>query len=286
MTEHTTDEDTMANPGEARDAKTVEDAETPVSSAPSPATFHTESVRAGSRTDNGPGTAVHSGILEGVDGLPIPDEIREAGRSVPDQWLDMVDPAWSGEGEPPKWASVGRWRTGLDGEIEEWQDNPEYRPSPRALGWPEPEDDVDKAIQLAATGYGPGEAVPRALADREVAVLASPGGGPLATVTPGGDPAVPLFTSLVHLHTAGRFGFELISAVELLDRLPEGHLLHLNPSAPVSMMLEPDALREAAEARTDVPDKVAPQTDSDIPAAPRPGTSGSDTPGGGPAIDE
>ncbi|OSP43985.1 hypothetical protein B7767_07315, partial [Streptomyces sp. 13-12-16] len=111
---------------------------------------------------------------------PVPDDIREAGRLAPDHWLGVVDPMWSGEGKPPEWAMTGRWRSGLDGEIVEWEDNPDYRPSPRALGWPEPEDEVDRAVQLASTGYGPGEAVPAALAGREVAVLTAPGGGPLS----------------------------------------------------------------------------------------------------------
>ena len=100
---------------------------------------------------------------------PVPDDIREAGRLAPDHWLGVVDPMWSGEGKPPDWAMTGRWRSGLDGEIVEWEDNPDYRPSPRTLGWPEPEDEVDRAVQLASTGYGPGEAVPAALAGREVA---------------------------------------------------------------------------------------------------------------------
>lgn len=176
---------------------------------------------------------------------PVPDEIREAGRLAPDHWFGVVDPMWSGEGKPPEWASVGRWRSGLDGEIEEWEDNPEYRPSPSALGWPEPEDEVDRAIQLAATGYGPGEAVTSALVGREVAVLTAPGGGPLSAVTPEGTPVVPLFTSPVFLHTAGRFAFEMVNVNDLVGQLPEGHALYLNPSGPVSMTLEPDAVRDA-----------------------------------------
>ncbi|GAA4826025.1 type VII secretion system-associated protein [Streptomyces ziwulingensis] len=186
--------------------------------------------------------------------LPVPDEIREAGRLAPDHWLGVVDPMWSGEGEPPEWVMVGRWRSGLDGEIEEWQDNPEYRPSPDALGWPEPEDEVDRAVQLAVTGYGPGEAVTRALLGREVAVLTSPEGGPLAAVTPDGTPAVPLFTSPVFLHTAGRLASELVAVDALVELVPAGHALYLNPSGPVSMTLELDAVREAlrdAARRTD-----------------------------------
>ncbi|WP_199185650.1 type VII secretion system-associated protein [Streptomyces carminius] len=179
---------------------------------------------------------------------PVPDEIREAARLAPDHWLGMVDPTWSGEGEPPEWATVGRWRSSPEGEIVEWQDNPEYRPSPRALGWPEPEDEVDQAVQLAATGYGPGEAVTRELADYEVAVLTAPGGGPLSVVTPDGAAAVPLYTSPVYLHTSGRFGFELMRVdKEFLDQVPEGHLLYLNPSGPVSMTLETGPVREAVE---------------------------------------
>ena len=179
---------------------------------------------------------------------PVPDDIREAGRLAPDHWLGVVDPMWSGEGKPPEWAMTGRWRSGLDGEIVEWEDNPDYRPSPRALDWPGPEDEVDRAVQLASTGYGPGEAVPAALAGREVAVLTAPGGGPLSATAPDGTPVVPVFTSSVFLHTAGRYAFELVGTEDLLERVPEGHVLYLNPSAVVSMLLDPDAVREAVRA--------------------------------------
>ncbi|MFE0672994.1 type VII secretion system-associated protein [Streptomyces sp. NPDC058867] len=175
----------------------------------------------------------------------MPDDIREAGRLAPDHWLGAVDPAWSGEGRPPLWAMTGRWRSGADGEIVEWEENPEYRPSPRALGWPEPEDEVDRAVQLAATGYGPGEAVAAALAGREVAVLTASDGGPLSAAATDGTPVVPVFTSSVFLHTAGRFAFELVVVDDLLTRVPEGHVLYVNPSAAVSMLLDPDAVRGA-----------------------------------------
>ncbi|MEU8824785.1 type VII secretion system-associated protein [Streptomyces sp. NPDC048636] len=183
---------------------------------------------------------------------PLPDEIREAARSAPDHWFGMVDPTWRGEDPPPGWAVVGQWRSGPDGEIVEWQDNEEYRPSPTALGWPEPTDDVDAAVQLAATGYGPGEAVTEALAELpEAAVFVTPDGAPLAATAPDGEtPVVPLFTSPVHLHTAGRLAFELMSVAEVVDRLPEGHVLFLNPSGPVSMTVETGRLRAALEDRT------------------------------------
>ncbi|MCX2928369.1 type VII secretion system-associated protein [Streptomyces sp. NEAU-W12] len=240
------------------------------------------------------------------DAPPIPDEIREAARLAPDHWLGMLDPTWTGEGEPPEWATVGRWRSSPEGEVVEWQQNPEYRPSPRALGWPEPEDDVDQAVQLAATGYGSGDAVPEALAHYEVAVLAAAGGGLVSVTTPEGTAAVPLYTSPVYLHTSGRFGFELMRVDgDLLDQVPDGHLLYLNPSGPVSMTLEISAVREALDGpvaakdtdgrdRPVSADAPAPvpmvTTSSDIPVAPvAPGApggtdgavaDGSDTQGG------
>ncbi|MEU9407505.1 type VII secretion system-associated protein [Streptomyces sp. NPDC048281] len=186
---------------------------------------------------------------------PVPEEIRAAARLAPDHWLGMVDPTWQGEDVPPTWAVVGQWRSGLDGEIVEWQDNEEYRPSPTALGWPEPADDVDAAVQLAATGYGPGEAVPEALAVfAEVAVFVTADGDPVAATAPDGStPVVPVFTAPVYLHTAGRLGFELMPVPELLDRLPEGHVLYLNPSAPVSMTVETDILRKALSGEISAP---------------------------------
>jgi hypothetical protein len=178
---------------------------------------------------------------------PVPDAIREAARLAPDHWLGMVDPTWAGEGAPPQWAVVGQWRSGLDGAIVEWRDNEDYHPSPTALGWPEPTDEVDAAVQLAATGYGPAEAVPEALvALSEAAVFVTPSGEPLPATAPDGEtPVVPVFTSPVHLHTSGRLAFALVPIAELVDKLPADHLIYLNPSAAVSMSLEPEVLREA-----------------------------------------
>ncbi|AEW92802.1 MULTISPECIES: type VII secretion system-associated protein [Streptomycetaceae] len=189
----------------------------------------------------------------GADEMPpVPDHIREAARQAPDHWFGLVDPTWSGEGTPPEWAMVGQWRSDLDGEIVEWRDNEEYRPSPKALGWPDPTDPVDAAVQLAATGYGPAEAVTQALATAEVAVFRAPGGGLLCAVAPDDEtPIVPVFSSPEHLHAAGRLSFTPIQATDLLDQLPEGHLIYLNASGPVSMTVEPDVLREAVSAAAD-----------------------------------
>ncbi|MET7287438.1 type VII secretion system-associated protein [Streptomyces sp. NPDC005573] len=185
---------------------------------------------------------------------PVPEHIREAARQAPDHWFGMIDPTWSGEGAPPDWAMVGQWRSNLEGEIVEWRDNEEYRPSPKALEWPDPTDPVDAAVQLAATGYGSAEDVTRALATAEVAVFLAPGGGLLSAVAPDDQtPIVPVFTAPDHLHAAGRLSFKPLRIRDLLDQLPEDHLIYLNASGPVSMTVEPQVLRESltAAARTD-----------------------------------
>ena len=228
--------------------------------------------------------AEHEAAEERIEGAtenmpPVPDSIREAARLAPDHWLGMVDPFWTGEDAPPSWAVVGQWRSSLEGEIVEWRDNEEYRPSPSGLGWPEPADDVDAAMQLAATGYGPGEAVTEALAALpEAAVFVTADGDPLPATAPDGTTRViPVFTSPVYLHTAGRLAFELISVRELLDRLPVDHLLYLNPSAPVSMTVDTDMLREALDAAPANADRDIEQAGGDDVAR-RPSTVGDDVP--------
>lgn len=192
--------------------------------------------------------------------MPVPPaDIMQAARLAPDHWISMVDPGWQGEGMPPSWAVVGRWRSGLDGTIEEWEDNEEHRLSPESLDWPEPTDDVDAALQLAVTGYGPAEAVTDALADAEVAVLIQQEGTPVTAVAADRTPVMPVFTSAEHLEDAGGFAFELLAAKELLDRLQKDHALYLNPPSPAGAVVDAQFLaeavtRRAAEDRADGPD--------------------------------
>ncbi|MGV9558583.1 type VII secretion system-associated protein [Streptomyces sp. NPDC003401] len=172
-----------------------------------------------------------------------PEDVVEAARLAPEHWISMVDPGWDGEGAPPDRVVVGRWRTGATGEIEEWEDNEAYRPSPEALGWPEATDDVDEALRLAVTGYGPAEAVPRALAAAEVAVLTLPDGTPVTAAVADGGLVVPVFTAPPHLDAVGGFAFEHVTVADLLDRLPPGHALYVNPAGPAGTVLEADLLR-------------------------------------------
>lgn len=191
-----------------------------------------------------------------------PQEFIDAAKLAPDHWLYLIDPAWKGEGPPPEWAVVGQWRSDLDGEIVEWEDNEDYQPSPEALGWPEPADAVDAAIQLATTGYGPAEDVTTALARAEVAVLVTASGEPVSASAPDGTAIVPVFTSPRYLHLAGRLGFEQLRVGALLERLPEGHSLCINSSAPVSMIMTAEGLEEIAAEAAKSPAEDPPEADA------------------------
>ncbi|MFE4653328.1 type VII secretion system-associated protein [Streptomyces sp. NPDC056707] len=175
---------------------------------------------------------------------PMPDHIREAARMAPDHWIGMVDPGWAGEGPPPRWAVAGEWRSGPTGEAEEWRENDAYRPSPKVLDLPEPADDVDAAVQLAATGYGPADDVLQRLAAAEVAVLRGPDGGPMTSTLTDGTPVVPVFTSDLYRRPLGALGYMLLAVQDLVEQLPDGHRLYLNPSAPVSMLVETEPLQQ------------------------------------------
>ncbi|MFE6689785.1 type VII secretion system-associated protein [Streptomyces sp. NPDC057743] len=199
-----------------------------------------------------------------------PPEVVEAAREAPDHWLAMVDLTWAGDGAPPLWAVIGQWRSGSDGDIVEWRDNPEYRPSPQMLDWADPTDPVDRAVQLAATGYGPEQAVCAELARAEVAVLVTATGAPLTAASPEGAPVLPVYTCEAQLESAGRLLYDRRPAAELLDELPPGHALYLNPAGAVSRIVEPEPLRAALAAAEGA--GVGPRSRKAAVAALRPGT--------------
>ncbi|MCK7626403.1 type VII secretion system-associated protein [Streptomyces sp. RS10V-4] len=234
--------------------------------------------------DDSTQAAMTAGVPVTGEEMPVPPpEVVEAAREAPDHWLAMVDLTWAGEGAPPLWAVIGQWRSGPDGTIEEWRDNPEYRPSPQMLDWADPTDPVDRAVQLAATGYGPERAVWEELARAEVSVLVTAAGTPLAAASPEGAPVVPVYTAPAQLEAAGRLLYDRRPVAELLGQLPPGHALYVNPAGAVSMVVEPARLHPAPAAAGGTGDR---DREPAAAAALRPGTgAGAPEPvGGGRAI--
>ncbi|MEU0950578.1 type VII secretion system-associated protein [Streptomyces canus] len=208
-----------------------------------------------------------------VGGLPpVPDDIRMAARRAPDHWLGIVDPAWTAEEPPPEWAVIGEWRSGPAGQIEEWQPNKEYRPSPQMLGWPEPSDPVDAAVQLAVTGYAPLEDAVRALSTAEVTVLRSSGGAPLVASGPDGTPVVPVFTSVPHQAFAQGLAHTTVAAAELADQCAaDGTALSVNPAGPASLVVGAEEVRGALRG-TPFEDTPAPEVKTRSPSPLPPST--------------
>ncbi|MFF2525178.1 type VII secretion system-associated protein [Streptomyces liangshanensis] len=213
-----------------------------------------------------PATATATATGQDDAGAPVPApprEITEAARLAPDHWLSVPDPDWSGRGRPPEWAVPGRWRSGDTGEIVEWQPNPGFRPSPTSLGWPVPGDPAEAAIQLAVTGYGPSSEVMRTLARAVVDVPLGPGGEPLVAAASDGSPVVPVFTMPGYLGLFGDFATVRIPVADLLERIPAGHALYVNPSGPAGLVVDAGAVGRAV---------TAPHGAPDAPGSPEPRT--------------
>ncbi|MFJ9110876.1 type VII secretion system-associated protein [Streptomyces sp. NPDC102283] len=177
-----------------------------------------------------------------------PEDYVKAAKAAPGHWLSVIDRHWTGdEGEPtPPWAILGRWRSDTEGDIVEWEENAEYRPSPDAHGWAPPVSPVDAAVQLVATGYASEDLFALMVADAEVAVCLDEVGGLAVTDAQDGTQAVPVFPASPALDQDRLPPHEMMLVPDLLDRLPEGkEVLVLSSSAPVGQLVTASALLAA-----------------------------------------
>lgn len=92
--------------------------------------------------------------------LPAPkitDAMREYARAHPGKPLYVMDDEFTDidAGVPP-WGVRGAYRITDSGDIdsENFSVNPNYRPGPRVSGLPEPTNELERALELVATGYG------------------------------------------------------------------------------------------------------------------------------------
>lgn len=93
----------------------------------------------------------------------------------PGTWVYAIDPAFDGSTDVPPFAVSGAYPVDENGVVgEELIPNPNYRPSPRVLGLPAPANDLEDALQRAATGYGSDEDVRSALGRATVFVAPEP----------------------------------------------------------------------------------------------------------------
>ncbi|GAB3286776.1 type VII secretion system-associated protein [Parasphingorhabdus pacifica] len=102
--------------------------------------------------------------------LPTPeitDAMREQARSRPGARVYVMDPEFDANGEVPPWGIRGAFPADpTTGELAhaQWIPNPNYRPGPKLRGWPEPTNAIERALELAASGYSRADGLLRALA--------------------------------------------------------------------------------------------------------------------------
>jgi hypothetical protein len=177
-------------------------------------------------------------VTEQNSNRPEPEltqELRDQALRAPGSWLYSIDPAYDPAGAVPPFAIIGAWPVDDKGEPGPFTHNPDYRPSPVTLGLPEPTDPVDAALQLAATGHGPDQAVVDALAVATVCLPADEGDD-IAVYTDAEGRFVPVLTDPRHAPpTVERL--RSVPCAELLRLLPADMTLKLNPGSRVSVRI-------------------------------------------------
>jgi hypothetical protein len=176
----------------------------------------------------------------------ITTEIRQRAAQSPGSWIYSVDPGYNPDGQVPGHAVVGAWPVDERGAPGTFVPNPDYRPSPAGLQLSAPTDEVDAAMQRAATGYGPESDIAAALAATTVYLPVNADGQPIAYGTTNGtqvalftDPtkAMPTAPNLLPLYVEG-----------LLGLLPEDTTLVINPGSQVAATMSSGELRDAIQA--------------------------------------
>jgi hypothetical protein len=103
----------------------------------------------------------------------ITDEMRANAKANPNSWLYVIDEAFDPDGPVPSWAVVGAYPVNGAGEIvEDFHPNDRYRPSPKALGFPDPRNELEQLLQLVRTNHRPVTDLPRVFLDSTLFVYA------------------------------------------------------------------------------------------------------------------
>jgi hypothetical protein len=174
---------------------------------------------------------------------PITDEIRQRAAQSPGSWIYSVDPGYHPDGEVPGYAVVGAWPVDEHGQPGTFVPNPNYRPSPAGMHLSAPTDEVDAAMQRAATGHGSDADVVGALAVT-VVYLPANADGELIAYGAGSGTSVALFTDPTKaMSTAPQLLPLFIEG--LLGQLPEHTTLVINPSNEVSVTMPSSELSDA-----------------------------------------
>lgn len=162
---------------------------------------------------------------------PITDELRAAARNQPNGWVYPTDPMFAPGEATPGYAIIGAWQVDGGGEITgEFQPNPDYRPSPVALGLPSAGNHLETMLQLVATGYA--EQEPFLVALLDASPLAFVDGITPITAVDNGATVVSIYTSPRYLPASPNTAMP-ISVRDVLYEHPD-YEIEINPGSPLT----------------------------------------------------
>ncbi|GAA5157302.1 MULTISPECIES: type VII secretion system-associated protein [Amycolatopsis] len=176
----------------------------------------------------------------------ITEEMRANARANPNSWLYVIDEAFDPNGPVPSWAVVGAYPVNGRGMIvEDFHPNDRYRPSPKALGFPEPANELERLLQLVRTNHRPAEDLPPVILDATLFVYAM---SPLQRTVIGfhntdGRVMVPAYTSKSLVprewpHARAVLGRDIVP-------LLAGHPVTINPHDVVTAVVPAEHLVQA-----------------------------------------
>jgi len=133
-----------------------------------------EADRMASRTSAGKRPRRNAYPRRGPQGKPeVTPEMRANARANPNSWLYVIDEAFDARGPVPSWAVVGAYPVNGAGEVvEDFHPNDRYRPSPKALGFPEPRNELERLLQMVRAEHRPAEDLPGVILDSTLLVYA------------------------------------------------------------------------------------------------------------------
>lgn len=127
----------------------------------------------GSSKPGRPGRGGGHGRRGKLDRPTITREMRANARANPNSWLYVIDEAFDPKGPVPSWAVVGAYPVNAAGDVvADFHPNNRYRPSPKALGFPDPTNDLERLLQLVRTEHRPSTDLPRVVLDSTLFVYA------------------------------------------------------------------------------------------------------------------
>lgn len=176
-------------------------------------------------------------------GPALTGALRAQAKRAPGSRRYSIDPAYDPRGTVPPYAVIGAWPVDQRGEPGPFSRNPNYRPSPMALGLPVPTDAVDAAMQLAGTGHGSEADLVRRLAGATVYLVPTAEAGPALHSDAEGR-FVPVLTDPKHAPSAAP-QLQAIPCAQLLAFLPADVALKLNPGSRVSVRVPSADVRGA-----------------------------------------